>query len=213
MNTIGSAYNSLTTERDELRHRLALVDAAIRAIEPLLADGIAKTPERPVADREKLASRMPKGRALPPGYVDKTAAGPSLSDVIARGARRTYGVPVEDLPPAVDIPPVVAEPHDAAIPKRVLEGSELGALAGSRGAVASSSSRSAAVQVREQAILRIMRANGNVATFREVKARMPREQGQSDEQREDAVRNTMQRMKNNGVLGRTGQTWSIKERG
>ena len=66
---------------------------------------------------------------------------------------------------------------------------------------------------RERAIVRIMRANGNVSTGKELRDRMPREEGMDDEEHSSMVRNTLTKMRVKGLVGRTGDTWSLTNGG
>lgn len=62
---------------------------------------------------------------------------------------------------------------------------------------------------RDEAILGALRRSHGVGTSKDLKAALPKEAGQSDEQRRAAFSNTMTRLKNTNRVGRTGDTWSL----
>ncbi len=63
--------------------------------------------------------------------------------------------------------------------------------------------------VGTEAVLSFLRKHNGVARFKELIAVMPKEPGQSDAQRESGCRNAVQRLRVKGVIGRTGDTWSL----
>lgn len=66
---------------------------------------------------------------------------------------------------------------------------------------------------REDAIMSLLHRNDGVATSAMLRKAMPKEPDLTEEQRDAAYRNTMSKLKHRGVLGRTGDTWSLVGRG
>lgn len=64
------------------------------------------------------------------------------------------------------------------------------------------------VKAREDAILTGLKRQGGMATSKVLRAMMPKESELNDDQRDAAYRNTLTKLKQRGVIGRTGDTWS-----
>src|SRR6185369_14620275 len=69
--------------------------------------------------------------------------------------------------------------------------------------------RSEAATARADAILAALKRNDGLGTSKVLRAAMPKEPGLNEEQRDDAYRNTMTRLKSRGLINRTGDTWSL----
>ena len=65
------------------------------------------------------------------------------------------------------------------------------------------------VEARDAAIRTALKRNDGLATSKLLRAAMPKEPSMNDEQRDDAFRNTMTRLKRKGEIDRTGDTWSL----
>ncbi len=65
-------------------------------------------------------------------------------------------------------------------------------------------------QARMDAVLKALRMNGGVSTSKQLRAVMPKEPTLTEKQRAAAFSNTMTRLKGKGVVGRTGDTYSLK---
>lgn len=61
---------------------------------------------------------------------------------------------------------------------------------------------------RDEAILKALRRNGGLGTAKELRKAMPVD-GMTEEQATRAFGNAMQRLKNSGLVDRTGHTWSL----
>lgn len=74
----------------------------------------------------------------------------------------------------------------------------------------STSSTSAALAAaRDAAILKCLERTEGIAKFSLLKAAMPKEPDLDAAQQDDAYRNTMTRLKKKGLIGRTGDVWSL----
>jgi hypothetical protein len=65
-----------------------------------------------------------------------------------------------------------------------------------------------ATRDRDEAILKALRRNGGVGTAKEIRKGMP-SAGMTDEQAAKAFGNAMHRLKSQGLVNRTGHTWSL----
>lgn len=62
---------------------------------------------------------------------------------------------------------------------------------------------------REAAVLGALKRSGGMAMGRDLLAAFVREPGWDEGQRKGAFRNTMTKLKAKGIVGRTGETWSL----
>lgn len=115
-----------------------------------------------------------------------------------------------DEPPATVAPARVARVSKLATPTRAkTKARRPGAAVRTSG----KAPRSEPTIERDEAILDALRRNDGMAVARDLQRAMPKESGLTDEQRDAAYRNSMSRLKARGLIGRTGDTWSLVGRG
>jgi hypothetical protein len=127
-----------------------------------------------------------------------TARRDALNGVIAT-LQEVLGT-VSQTPTAPSTPPsrrvTAAKPRRQSPPARVTKPTQVGP-------------RAELAAARDQAILSALKRNDGLGTSKLLQAAMPKEPGLNAEQKDDAYRNTMTRLKNKGLIGRTGDTWSL----